>query len=279
MIPCLNNATTGAASFEGFLQAATAAGFPAIEVGLGQLEEYVRAHSLEALKEELRSRGLKLGSGGAPVNWQGTEEQFTADLDALPRRLELCQQVGLERLCTWVPPRWNVPYVEAFAFCRDRLGAVADALGKGGIRFGLEFVGPQGNFLDRPYKFISTLAEMMHFIEKMGRDNLGLLLDSYHLYVAEAPLTELAALPESRIVQFHINDAYPGIPRPQLEDLKRLLPGQGAIPLVPMLRALAATGYDWTLSIETFSDEVKAQGPAKAAKMAKDAVDSILAVL
>lgn len=279
MIPCLNNATIGAASFDAFLQAASTAGFGAVEAGLGNLEEYVRASSAAALVQELRDRGLKLGSGGVPVNWQGTEEQFRADMDALPGRLELCRQVGLDRLCTWVPPRWGLPYSEAFAFCRDRLGAVADALAESGIRFGLEFVGPQGNFLDRPYKFVATLSEMMHFIDKLGRDNLGLLLDSYHLYVGEATLTELASLPESRIVQFHINDAYPGVPRAQLEDLKRLLPGQGAIPLVPMLRALQATGYDWTVSIETFSDEVKALGPVKAATTAKVALDSLLAVL
>ncbi len=279
MIPCLNNATTGAASFEGFLQAAQVAGFGAVEVGLGQMQEYAAAHSVPALRQALESRGLVAGSGGIPVNWQGAEEQFRTDLAALPARLDLCREVGLTRLCTWVPPRWNTPYADTAAFCRERLGTIADTLARWDMRFGLEFVGPQGNFLDRRYKFISSLPEMMHFIDKLGLDNVGMLVDAYHLYVGESGPADLAAVPADRIIQFHINDAYPGVPRPELQDLKRLLPGEGAIPLVPMLRALRSTGYDWTVSIETFSDEVKAMGPVAAAKRAKLALDGLLNAL
>ncbi len=279
MIPCLNNATSGAASFEGFVAAAAGAGFEAIEVGLGNLEGYIAAHSRQALQSLLADNGLKLGSGGLPVNWQGTEEQFGTDMEALPGRLELCRDLGLTRLCTWIPPRWELPYSEAFAFCRERLGAVATVLQENGIRFGLEFVGPQDNVIGRRYKFINTLAEVLHLIDKLPSDNVGVMLDSYHLYVGEATLSEIASLPESMIVQFHINDAYPGIPRAELKDLKRLLPGYGTIPLVPMLQAVADTGYDWTVSIETFNEEVKALGPAEAAKTAKAALDALLQVL
>jgi len=279
MIPCLNNATSGAASFEGFLQAAYVAGFGAVEVGIGQMQEYAGAHGVGALRQAFDSRGLALGSGGVPVNWQGAEDQFRADLAALPARLDLCREVGLSRLCTWVPPRWNVPYAEAAAFCRERLGTIADTLGRWDVRFGLEFVGPQDGFIGRPYKFINSLPEMMHFIDQLGVDNVGMLVDAYHLYVGESTPADLAAVPAKRIVQFHINDAYPGVPRPELKDLKRLLPGQGTIPLVPMLLALRSTGYDWTVSIETFSDELKALGPAAAARKAKAALDGLLNAL
>lgn len=279
MIPCLNNATSGAASFEGFLQAAQVAGFGAVEVGVAQMQEYAQAHSAGVLRQAFDARGLVPGSGGLPVNWQGAEEQYQSDLAALPARLDLCREVGLTRLCTWVSPRWNVPYAQATAFCTERLGPVADTLARWDMLFGLEFVGPQDNCIDRPFKFINSLPEMMHFIDKLGRDNVGMLVDAYHLYVGESSPADLAAVPAKRIVQFHINDAYPGIPRPQLKDLKRLLPGEGTIPLVPMLLALRETGYDWTVSIETFSDAVKALGPVAAAKKAKAALDGLLGAL
>jgi len=279
MIPCLNNATIGAASFEGFLQAASVAGFGAVEVGVGQMTEYAQVHSLVGLRQAFDGRGLVPGSAGVPVNWQGPDEQFQADLAALPAKLDLCREVGLTRLQTWVPPRWNGTYQEAAGFCAERLGATADVLDRWGMRFGLEFVAPQGNFVERPFKFISTMPEMLHFIDQLGRENVGLLVDTYHLYVGESTAADLAALPPDMIVQFHINDAYPGVPRPQLEDLKRLLPGQGAIPLVPLLLALRSTGYAWTVSVETFSEEVKALGPVAAARKAKAALDSLLAVL
>lgn len=279
MIACLNNATIGAATFEGFMAAASGARFPAIEVGLGSVEEYIARHSLPALKQELRDKGLALGSTGLPLDWKAAEGPFRDELEALPKRLELCRELGLLRLCTWMPPRWDQPYAEVMAFAKDRFGAIADVFARYGAMLGLEFVGPQGGFVDKRYKFATTLAELLHLIEAIGRDNIGMLLDSYHLHVGEATLAEIAALKANRIVQFHVNDAYPGVPREELQDLKRLLPGEGAIPLVPMLRAVAGTGYDWTLSIETFSEEVKALGPAEAAKRAKAALDGVLSVL
>lgn len=279
MLTCLNNATIGAASFEGFLEAAHIAGFAAIEVGVGSLEEYVAKHSLMTLADELRRKGLVFGSGGLPLDWRAPDETFRHDLEALPSRLKLCRQLSLMRLCTWIPPRWDKPYVEVFAFARERFRAVAETLAPYEISLGLEFVAPQGGFLDKRYKFITTLAEVLHLIEAIGCDNVGLLLDSYHLFVGETPMAELAALAASRIVQFHINDAYPAVPREELQDLKRALPGEGAIPLVPMLLALKSTGYNWTISVESFNEEVKALGPVEAAKRTKASLDAILSVL
>ncbi|MHB0877232.1 MAG: sugar phosphate isomerase/epimerase family protein [Anaerolineae bacterium] len=279
MLTCLNNATTGAETFEAFATAASDAGFEAIEVGLDNLEAYAGQHSLADLKAFLSAKHLKLGSGGLPVDWRAPEAKFRQDLEALPKRLEFGRELGLRRYCTWIPPRWDKPYAEVFAFARERFSAIADAFAPYGATFGLEFVGPQGGFRTTQYKFISTLAEVMHLIDRMGRDNVGVMIDSYHLFVGEATLAEIAALPAPRIVQFHINDAYVGVPREELEDLKRLLPGEGAIPLVPMLRAVASTGYDWTVSIETFNQEVKAMGPAAAARRAKAGLDGLLAVI
>ena len=279
MITCLNNATTGAKTFGEFATAASDAGFEAIEVGLDWLEAYAAERSVAALKQYLSAKNLRVGSCGLPLDWRAPEAEFRRDLQEVPRRLDLACEFGAPRLCTWIPPRWDKPYAETFAFARDRFGAIADAFAGHGALLGLEFVGPQGGFRTTRYKFITTLAEVLHLIDAIGRDNVGVMIDSYHLFVGEATLAEIAALPARRIIQFHINDAYVGVPREQLEDLKRLLPGEGAIPLVPMLRAVRSTGYTGTVSIETFSDEVKALGPAAAARRAKACLDSVLAVV
>ena len=279
MIACLNNATSGAASFEGFVQAAYVAGFPAIEAGLGDMSHYAEVHGLDGLRRLLGERQLQIGSTSLPVDWRGDEAKFRSQLEALPESMQLCQALGITRMCTWVPPRWDVRYDEAFAFARERFAAIADAIAPYSMRLGLEFVGPQGGFARQKYKFTTTLAEMLHLIAAIGRDNVGLLLDSYHLYASGATLAEISSLPGRLVVQMHVNDAYVGVPAAELEDLKRLLPGEGAIPLVPMLRALASTGYDWTVSVETFSVDLKALGPVEAARAAKAAIDSVLAVL
>jgi len=279
MIVCLNNATIGAASLEGFLEAASVSGFQAVEIGLEAARAYADQTSIAGLKNLFVERDLIVGSGGLPVDWRGPEDTFAAEMEVLPQWIDLCRTLDISRLCTWIPPRWDMPYADVFALARDRLGAVADLLSSGDIRLGLEFVAPQGNFAGCQYKFVTTLAELLDLIEAMGRDNVGVLLDSYHAYVGETSVSELTALDPSLIVQVHLNDAYPGVPRQELEDLKRLLPGEGAIPLLPMLRALERIGYDWTVSVETFNEELKALGPVSAAKRAKSALDGLLAML
>ena len=279
MITCLNNATTRAKGLAQFLQVAHAAGFEAVEVGFSELESEACQGSAEGLQQELARLGLRLASAGLPVRWQGSEAELAADMSELGHKLELGRRLGLDRVCTWIPPRWDRPYAEVLAFCRERLAAIADALGQYGYRLGLEFVAPQGNFLERPYKFVSTLAEAMHLIGRIGRPNVGLLLDSYHLFVAGAREDEISSLPRELIVHLHVNDALPCVPREELEDLRRLLPGKGAIPLVPMLRAVMKTGYDGAISVETFSEELWALGPEGAAQQAKQALDAILAAL
>jgi hypothetical protein len=46
-----------------------------------------------------------------------------------------------------------------------------------------------------------------------------------------------------------------------------------------MLLALRRTGYDWTLSVESFNDDVKAMGPVEGAKRTKAALDGVLSVI
>jgi len=279
MLTCLNNATIGAASFSAFLEAASGAGFEAVEVGVGSLEEYVAAKSLQSLREDLAEKKLALGSGGLPVDWRISDGELNDGMATLKRRLDLCRQLELTRLCTWVPPRWDTPYSEVWAFARKRFTLLADLFADYGLTLGLEFVAPMGGFLDKRFKFVSTMSEALHLVHAIGRPNVGLMLDSYHLHVAGTPLAELAALKADTIVQFHINDASPCVPREELADLRRLLPGEGAIPLVPMLLALKHTGYAWTLSVESFNDRVKALGPVEGARQTKAALDGVLAVV
>ncbi len=60
-----------------------------------------------------------------------------------------------------------------------------------------------------------------------------------------------------------------------MHDFKRLLPGKGVIDLPAFLAALRKTGYAGAVSVEVFSDDLKALPPATAAKQAGDATRKI----
>ena len=67
----------------------------------------------------------------------------------------------------------------------------------------------------------------------------------------------------------HINDAPPGDIM-TLDDSMRVLPGEGVIDLTGFLGAIAARGYDGPVSIELFSERLRAMSPEDAAQRAFD---------
>ena len=75
--------------------------------------------------------------------------------------------------------------------------------------------------------------------------------------------------PESLFI-FHINDAE-NLPREQLQDSHRLLPGLGILPLAEMLRAFKRIGYDRVASVEIFRPEYWERDPFELARDAKAA--------
>ena len=58
--------------------------------------------------------------------------------------------------------------------------------------------------------------------------NVGLLLDSFHCHAAGTPWEQIEQIPATKIVHVHLNDA-PDVPLHRLDDMKRLLPGEGAL--------------------------------------------------
>jgi len=275
MIPCLNNATIRAPDLETFLDAASQAGFRAMELTIDWAREYAEAHSMEALQALLEEKGLQAASFGLPIEWRRDEDTWRADLAELSAVCAFAAQLGFTRAVTWMPARLDLPYPEAVKWVAERLRPAVDICAEHGILLGLEYVAPQGGF-PGAFKFITTMGELWDLLEAIDRPNVGVLLDSYHWHVGQSDPADLEGLAAERIAQVHLNDADPTVPREELRDLERLLPGEGCIDLEGFLRAVKATGYDDTVSVETFDQSLVALGPFEAARRAKSALDRVL---
>jgi sugar phosphate isomerase/epimerase len=87
---------------------------------------------------------------------------------------------------------------------------------------------------------------------------------------------DLASIPVEQFVNVHLNDA-PNIPREQQQDQVRLLPGEsGVIDIVGFMKTLDAIGFDGPLSVETFSEELRALPAEEAAARDSSAVAQVL---
>jgi len=100
-----------------------------------------------------------------------------------------------------------------------------------------------------PWVEISTVAKAKRIIAAAGKKNAALLVDAIHFYRADNRLDELKNVP-MRYLQ--LCDAHPGRPADMQEIIRqargdRLFPGEGALDLESLLRALPA---DLPVSLE-----------------------------
>src|SRR5690606_35843826 len=105
-----------------------------------------------------------------------------------------------------------------------------------------------------PWSGIPNAAVALELVRRTGRANATVLVDTWHWFRGGADLAMLEALPGDRVGSLQINDAPRQAPdHPMLESMvDRRMPGEGDIPLVDVLRTLAAIGVSAPLGVEVF---------------------------
>ena len=202
--------------------------------------------------------GIKYGAWGLPVRW--LSDEWRDDLAELPRYAEVGAEMGALRVATWCPPSSaEREFAENFAWHLERFGAIAEALNEHGIRFGIEFIGPQSLRPPDKHAFIYTMEGMLEMAEAIGTGNVGLLLDAWHLYTSGGSLDDLDKIGNADIVNVHVNDAPEGLTMAQYNDHDRRLPCEtGVIDLAGFMGKLSALGYDGPVTPEPFSARINA---------------------
>ncbi len=132
-------------------------------------------------------------------------------------------------------------------------------------------------FLGQPDCSVPTLDLAAEIVREVGREDLGLVIDSFHFYAGGSAVEMIEALDPKLIQIFHINDAE-DLPREQLEDRHRLLPGLGILPLRELVSAFRRIGYDKVASVEIFRPEYWERDPFTLARDARAATERVLAV-
>ncbi len=218
------------------------------------------ADELQQLLAELKAKKLVWGAAGLPVNFRGDRARFDSGIKQLPETAKGLKRAGATRVGTWLTPRHDsLPYAENLRQHARRLGEVAKILGDHGLRLGLEYVGPKTSRTGAKHPFVHTMAQTKELIAEIGRDNVGLMLDSWHWYHARETRADLLSLENKDVVACHLNDAPAGIPIDRQSDGRRELPSAtGVIDLGAFLGGLVKIGYDGPVSAEPFSRELRA---------------------
>lgn len=236
---------------------------------------------LSELLDALKAKKLVWAAAGLPVDFRGDEATFDAGLRKLPQAAKALARAGAGRVGTWLSPTHDsLTYLANFRRHTVRLRQIAEILGDSGLRFGLEYVGPKTSWTRSQHPFVHTMAETQELIAQIGRDNVGLVLDSWHWYTAGETPDDLLTLTNRDVVACDLNDAPAGIPVDEQMDLSRELPcATGVIDLKAFLTALVTIGYDGPIRAEPFNRKLREMPDEQAVAATAAAMKEAFALL
>ncbi|GAB6926827.1 sugar phosphate isomerase/epimerase [Paenibacillus sp. JCM 10914] len=259
------------------LEQASKNGFQAVELDAASL---IEAEGLEAAKELLRTHKMTMGAIDLGLDWRNGEEEFQEGLASLERRAKAAALLGGDVCCTYILPSTdNSPAVLAVRAV-GRLRQCADIVGAHGLKLALEFVGPHHWRSAFRYPFIHTLEDTLAFIDAIDRNNVGLLLDSYHWHTNGLTTADLERLSSNQIAYVHLNDAKE-MPIEEVLDHDRLYPGEGVIDLGGFMRSLQKIDYTGIVAQEVLmpQDDRAPQSSEEAFLRSKTGFDQVFAQL
>ena len=132
-------------------------------------------------------------------------------------------------------PGPGVTHAQAMTWVVEALQECSAAASHADVRIAVEAI----NRFETP--LVTTVDEGIELIERVGADNMGLLLDTFHMNIEEPVMEESIHRCGDRIFHFHVADS------------NRWYPGGGHIDFRSLFEALFATGYSGHVAGEFMS--------------------------
>jgi 2-keto-myo-inositol isomerase len=262
LVPCINQVTTLGAAFDAECSAYHDAGFRHVELWFAKLEGLGLAPP--AIAARLRDAALTPVSACAAGSflWRGVPGPVERRGE-LERHFALAQALGVPRfvIFDYVDA---APKREDHAVAAERLASLAGLAAKYGVRIALEFIAGS--------RLLGSLPTALRVIRQAAQPNVGLCLDTFHLYAGVSKLEDLDELRPGEVEHVHFHDVPRAVPRELLVDADRIPPGAGVIPLAKVVDALRRIGYAGALSVELFDPLIQKSDPAVTARTCYAAV-------
>lgn len=234
-------------SFEKKLSDMNAFGYSAIELLPGFPEEcdigYVRKICREngLAVSDISSGAITTVTGATLLNRDKAVRQEAAAVFA--DMIDIASELGVGVVTIGAFRGWakDVGTVEdGYSLIAEILSSVDGKLRDNDVKVALEPVNRGQTDI------FNTCDETLSFIDRYGSASVGVLYDTYNAYMAEenpAGALEAVLARKGSLIHFHIADS------------DRLIPGEGKIDFVPLLRLLKKYGYDGYLSGELKSGD------------------------
>ena len=232
-----------------------ASDFDAMEPWDRELTAYEEAGgSLKDLGKRIRDKGLfvpsVIGLWGSLGN---TKEDFESRLEEHHTRLRMIRDIGSEHVQIIPDLQKRETFTKDIgAWCYRRISEIA--LNEYGLKTGIIFLNavPQ----------LKTLSDAVDVGMMSGWPDAKVIPDTYHNYHGGTEPNALSMLNPDSIAIFQFADSPSGLDRQDTWcDEKRVLPGDGVLPLVEQLKILYEIGYTGCVSLELYNPAYRKRDP------------------
>lgn len=247
MIPAISQVCSLQSPLETELADYAAGHCQAVEIWLTKLETWLGDRPPTDFVELLKTHSLTAPVAsyqGGILATQGEPRKEAWEL--LHRRLDLCNAIGTNVLvvaCDVFAPldQSDLARVQA------SLGQLAKAGEAANLKIALEFQSRSalGNNLQ-------TAAAL---VAEVGSTNLGLCFDAFHFYTGSSKYFDLQLLTAENLFHVQVCDLADR-PRELAVDSDRILPGDGDIPLQPIIDHLKSINYAGAVSLEVLNPNI-----------------------
>jgi sugar phosphate isomerase/epimerase len=254
-----------AVSFEERLDAAARAGFRGIGLRPTQYAS-ARASGLSDtdMRAMLAEFGLELIEIGFLTDWWEIGEKAARSQEYERELFRLKDVLGGRHVMLITGPL-DRP-LDDIATC---FAGVCDRAAEHGLRVGLEFL---------PWTDAHDAAIAWHIAELSGRQNGGLVLDTWHVHRGGTTEDMLRAIPADRIVAIQISDGSFGVVETDMIDAlsRRRLPGDGEFGIRRFVELVESRGVTAPVGVEVLNDDLRTLPPAEAVRLGIQATRAVL---
>jgi sugar phosphate isomerase/epimerase len=265
----LNQRTTANWNLREAVDGAVAAGLPAI----GLWREPVAEVGVDVARRIVDDAGLRVSSlcRGGFFTASDPAERAAAHEDNV-RALDEAAGLGTTALVL-VPgglPPGDKDLAGARARAAEAVAALVPAAVERGVTLGIE---PMNPIYAADRGVVSTLAQALDIAEAFAPHEVGVVVDTFHLWW-EPGVHEQIARAGERIVSYQVCDWITPLPADSL--LARGMMGDGHVDFPAFTRAVAAAGYTGDVEVEIFHADVwAAPGDQVVATMARRYVELV----
>ena len=247
---CLNTSTIKPQPLLKKIELAGQAGYDGIELWVNDVYDFIgRGGEVREVEQALADHGLIVPSMIAIRQWgETTGWEYQLIKDEAHRRFALAARLGAPYIVATPPMEMEG---------QDHLPArYCDLLQIGreeGVKPTFEYI----SF----FKSVNNLSDAWRIVLEACDEDSSIILDAFHNWNSNSSLDDLRIIPVEKISHYHIDDAHPDIAPTEQKDPDRVMLGEGQIDLSSELTILKEKGYDNTMSLELFSEELWAKDP------------------